>query len=254
MLLAAVASWSGLCALLVEFASSEISASAGKKRGPDASIPKTLKRLVQLAEDDRRSGNTLASLAVHTSFAPSLLLHSLLFQHATVISKQCALLCLLASLTRQQKRVVLDWLSEIDGCLHFPGRRGLLVRKAAKLFTHAKDVIQQTSLASPLGQEYSALLRNSLLTVPQYCDAAGAVVFQGTEALLRCCPHKVAPDNTATCKIRTSSGQFVSNVSAMGNLYQPHICALQSFWTSTWADWSSTWTDQRIPFVTYPPY
>lgn len=52
----AVASWPGLCALLVEYASSEVSGSAGKKRGPDAAIPKTVKRLVQLADDDRRSG------------------------------------------------------------------------------------------------------------------------------------------------------------------------------------------------------
>lgn len=60
------------------------------------------------------------------------------------------------------------------------GRRGLLVRKAPKLFAHALDVIRQTSLASPLGQDYSALLRNSLLTMPQYCDAAGSLLFQGS--------------------------------------------------------------------------
>ena len=67
----------------------------------------------------------------------------------------------------------LTWLDVLTG------RRGLLVRKAAKLFAHTKDVIRQTNLASPLGQDYSALLRNSLLLVPQYCDAAGNETFQG---------------------------------------------------------------------------
>lgn len=51
-----VGTWPGLCAVFVDFAANEVSASAGKKKGPDASIPKTLRRLVQLADDDRRSG------------------------------------------------------------------------------------------------------------------------------------------------------------------------------------------------------
>jgi hypothetical protein len=40
----------------VEYAANEMSASVGKKKGPDAAIPRTLRRLVQLADDDRRTG------------------------------------------------------------------------------------------------------------------------------------------------------------------------------------------------------
>lgn len=61
----------------------------------------------------------------------------------------------------------------------FAGRRGLLARKAAKLFVHVKDIIAQTSLASPIGQEYSALLRAHLLPVPQYCNVVSSITFQG---------------------------------------------------------------------------
>ena len=52
----AVGTWPGLCAVFVEYAANEVSASVGKKKGPDAAIPKTLRRLVQLADDDRRTG------------------------------------------------------------------------------------------------------------------------------------------------------------------------------------------------------
>ena len=52
----AVGTWPGLCAVFVEYAANEMSASVGKKKGPEAAIPKTLRRLVQLADDDRRTG------------------------------------------------------------------------------------------------------------------------------------------------------------------------------------------------------
>ncbi len=52
----AVGTWPGLCAVFVEYAANEMSASVGKKKGPDVAIPKTLRRLVQLADDDRRTG------------------------------------------------------------------------------------------------------------------------------------------------------------------------------------------------------
>jgi len=52
----AVGTWPGICAVFVEYAANEMSASVGKKKAPDAAIPKTLRRLVQLADDDRRTG------------------------------------------------------------------------------------------------------------------------------------------------------------------------------------------------------
>lgn len=55
----AVGTWPGLCVTLVEYAATEVTASIGKKKGPDAAIPKALRRFVQLADDDRRTGDTL---------------------------------------------------------------------------------------------------------------------------------------------------------------------------------------------------
>ena len=60
------------------------------------------------------------------------------------------------------------------------GRKGMLVRKAAKLFVHAKDIIAKTSLASSIGQEYSALLRAHFLPTSQYCNVVSSIPFQGS--------------------------------------------------------------------------
>ena len=57
---AAVGTWPGLCVVFVDYAAGEISSSAGKKRGPDVNIAKTLRHLVQLADDDRRSGTKMS--------------------------------------------------------------------------------------------------------------------------------------------------------------------------------------------------
>ncbi|KAL0026395.1 hypothetical protein WJX79_005738 [Trebouxia sp. C0005] len=108
-----VGTWPGLCAVFVEYAANEMSASVGKKKGPEAAIPKTLRRLVQLADDDRRTG-----------------------------------------------------------------RKGLLGRKAGKVFVHVKDIIKQATLASSIGQEYSTLLRTNLLPVQQYCNAVTCETFE----------------------------------------------------------------------------
>lgn len=64
---------------------------------------------------------------------------------------------------------------------HFAsGRKGLLFRKAGKLFSHVTDIIKQASLASSIGQEYSTLLRTHLLSVPAYCNAISSNTFEGT--------------------------------------------------------------------------
>lgn len=53
---------------LVDYAAIEVTASVGKKKGPDAAIPKALRRFVQLADDDRRTGDKL-----HTKLVLSLI-------------------------------------------------------------------------------------------------------------------------------------------------------------------------------------
>ena len=58
-MLVAVGTWPGLCVTLVEYAGIEVTASLGKKKGPDAAIPKALRRFVQLADDDRRTGDNM---------------------------------------------------------------------------------------------------------------------------------------------------------------------------------------------------
>lgn len=63
LLSVAVGTWPGLCVTLVEYAAIEVTASVGKKKGPDTAIPKTLRRFVQIADDDRRTGNANAHQA-----------------------------------------------------------------------------------------------------------------------------------------------------------------------------------------------
>ena len=55
----------------------------------------------------------------------------------------------------------------------------MLARRAAKLFAHIKDALQRAKLGSPLGADYSAVLRSHLLTVPAYCASVPASIFQG---------------------------------------------------------------------------
>ena len=55
----AVGTWPGLCVTLVDYAAIEVTASIGKKKGPDTAIPKALRRFVQLADDDRRTGDNM---------------------------------------------------------------------------------------------------------------------------------------------------------------------------------------------------
>jgi len=62
------------------------------------------------------------------------------------------------------------------------GRKGLLGRKAGKVFVHVKDIIKQATLASSVGQEYSTLLRTSLLPVQQYCNAVACETFEGSHS------------------------------------------------------------------------
>lgn len=67
LLSVAVGTWPGLCVTLVEYAAIEVTASVGKKKGPDAAIPKALRRFVQLADDDRRTGNAHVHQATVTT-------------------------------------------------------------------------------------------------------------------------------------------------------------------------------------------
>ena len=59
LVLVAVGTWPGLCVTLVDYAATEVTASVGKKKGPDAAIPKALRRFVQLADDDRQTGENM---------------------------------------------------------------------------------------------------------------------------------------------------------------------------------------------------
>ncbi|KAK9806879.1 hypothetical protein WJX72_005975 [[Myrmecia] bisecta] len=58
------------------------------------------------------------------------------------------------------------------------GHKSLLLRRAGKLFSHVKETLERTSLASPFGTEYSTMLRNHLLAYTPYCQSATSTVFQ----------------------------------------------------------------------------
>jgi hypothetical protein len=59
------------------------------------------------------------------------------------------------------------------------GHARLLARRAGALFAHVTEVLEAAGLTSAMGLDYSAVLRNHLLTVPEYCAAATTPTFQG---------------------------------------------------------------------------
>ncbi|KAL4857208.1 Serine/threonine-protein kinase ATM [Chlorella vulgaris] len=63
------------------------------------------------------------------------------------------------------------------------GHGRLLLRRAGSLFRHVSEVLQAGGPASPIGLEYSAALRNQLLTVPEYCACSTAPIFQALLAV-----------------------------------------------------------------------
>lgn len=94
----------------------------------------------------------------------------------------------------------------------------MLVRKAAKLFAHAKDIIAKTSLASSMAQEYSALLRAHLLPVPQYCNVVSSITFQG-----RCpVPLPLTPQPTQAHALPDHLIGTVMHLPSMSRLHMMH--------------------------------
>jgi hypothetical protein len=52
----AVATWPGLCTILLQCINRELESSSGRKKGLDAAVSKTFKRFVQTADDEKRTG------------------------------------------------------------------------------------------------------------------------------------------------------------------------------------------------------
>ena len=148
----------------------------------------------------------------------------------------------------------------------FAGRKGMLVRKAAKLFVHAKDVIAKTSLASSIGQEYSALLRAHLLPVPQYCNVVSGIPFQGNsmsplplavQPTLAQGFHKVTSVllgipmmilNSRWCMMHHVNHFVQYLVQLCCSAYRLFCCVwLQSCWMCTWVSLRSSLTEARTP-------
>jgi hypothetical protein len=59
------------------------------------------------------------------------------------------------------------------------GIKAVLERRAARLFKHVSDVLDQVKVGSPIGGDYSAILRTYLLPEPKYCSRSSSTVFQG---------------------------------------------------------------------------
>ena len=56
-----MASWPGLATVLATHIRDELKASEGKKKGLDAALYRTFRRLVQLADDEKRAGGALGA-------------------------------------------------------------------------------------------------------------------------------------------------------------------------------------------------
>ena len=185
----AVATWPGLCTILMQSVDKEFASSAGKKKGPDAGVSRAFKRFVQAAEDERRSG-------AHRSHCCTISLqsHPRIVSHPPAISPACRLCihlrweddCSLSGSGHAEHYSycsinVLEGIAQAleRAIMMDAGRAGMLARRAAKLFAHVRDVLQAAKLGSAIGGDYAAMLRASLLAVPAYCAAAPASVFQG---------------------------------------------------------------------------
>lgn len=55
----------------------------------------------------------------------------------------------------------------------------MLLPRAPKLFRHVRDVLQHYAPSTPIGGDYTAVLRTQFLAAPRYCAAAPPTVFQG---------------------------------------------------------------------------
>ncbi len=55
----------------------------------------------------------------------------------------------------------------------------MLLRRAAKLFAHVKDVLTLAPDGSAINTDYSTVLRTHLLAEPAYCLVTPTSTFQG---------------------------------------------------------------------------
>lgn len=59
------------------------------------------------------------------------------------------------------------------------GSSTLLLWRAAKLFTHVREVLTVATMSTVIGAEYAAVLRTHLLSTPSYCDCTKPEDAQG---------------------------------------------------------------------------
>ena len=137
-----------LCGQLIKCAAEEIAASAGKKRGLDSTLARTLRKFVQTAQDEHRSGICKPSS----------------------VQRPCVVSANLFHASVKAAEIYKFW----------AGMKAPLERRAARLFKHVSDVLDQVKLGSPIGGDYSAILRTYLLPEPKYCSRSSSTVFQGT--------------------------------------------------------------------------
>lgn len=139
-----MATWPGLCSVLASYVSTELQAAAGKAKKPDASLGKVFRRVVSLAEEERRSGALPPGCTARASDAVPSLTQLCSFCHSRPT-----------------------------------GRTGLLSKRAKQIFAHVKEVLKVVGLASPVGAEYASVLRTHLLASPEYCAASAPATFHG---------------------------------------------------------------------------
>ena len=70
------------------------------------------------------------------------------------------------------------------------GSSTLLLWRAAKLFTHVREVLTISGMSTVIGAEYAAVLRTHLLSTPAYCDCAKPEDAQGARAICMLREHR----------------------------------------------------------------
>ena len=113
-----------------------------KKKAVDVNAFKLFRRLVAVAQDESRSGRSCKHAARHTLCSHPAMMFTELRAGAA-------------------------------------GSSTLLLWRAAKLFTHVREVLTVANMSTVIGAEYAAVLRTHLLSTPSYCDCAKPEDAQG---------------------------------------------------------------------------
>ncbi len=171
------ASWPGLAVALIKHIEAELARSAAGKKGPEPALSRAFRLLTARAEEgERRSGHARMLLRAAAR----------LFKHVTGV-RTAAASCMHAACHSRHNPVASScWLGTVmlllpaRSCARSASLPGMPPWPHTPSPPHrVPQVLKTVGLTSPMGLDYSHVLRNQLLPVPEYCACSSAHAFQG---------------------------------------------------------------------------